>query len=299
MYRILGMVALLLVCAWALPAAAACPPAQYDLPRLRALKAGGFAVEDDAARNALARALVDCLSASDPELRDGIGFEAYFAWLRADRIDLATRRDLLQRLLARLSDSDDPQGVARPFAVLVLAEVLRTDRLAPWMEDGERARLFDAGADYLSGVRDYRGFDPALGWRHGVAHAADLMTQFAVHPSTDRARLDRLLGAIASQVRPRDMAYTHGESERLARPVLFAAQRALHTEAEWKAWIDALAAPAPLASWDAAWRSADGIAHRHNLRAFLLALYYGAQEGGDERFQRLLPAVRDALRAMP
>ena len=27
-----------------------------------------------------------------------------------------------------------------------------------------------AAAAYLSGVRDYRGYDETAGWRHGVAH---------------------------------------------------------------------------------------------------------------------------------
>jgi hypothetical protein len=94
-------------------------------------------------------------------------------------------------------------------------------------------------------VRDYRGFVAGEGWRHGVAHGADLLMQLALNPALDKAQLDRILGRVARQVAPPGQAYVFGEPERLARPVLFAAARGLHTEAEWTAWLAQAAAAPP------------------------------------------------------
>jgi hypothetical protein len=115
----------------------------------------------------------------------------------------------------------------------------------------------------------------------------------------DRAGLDRLLGAIAAQVAPRgEHSYIYGESERLARPVLFAAQRGLHTAAEWNAWLLDVAAPAPFENWNAAFTSSAGLARRHNVHAFVYALYATARESDDPKIQALVPGLSAVLKTL-
>jgi lipoprotein-anchoring transpeptidase ErfK/SrfK len=78
-----------------------------------------------------------------------------------------------------------------------------------------------------------------------------------------------MLLAVASQVSPdANLAYWAGEPERLARPVLFAAQRTLHTADEWSSFFREITDPKPLESWKVAFSSELGIRRRHNVRAF-------------------------------
>lgn len=283
-----------------LAAGAACPPPGWDRGELDALKAAGFAGLAPEAREALARGLVDCLADPDPTLRDGIAFEALSTWLRADpSLSLATREALLDGLQARLA-ATDAAGFEAPFAALVLSEVARTDRIAAWMPPARRAALVEASARYVEGLRDYRGYTDGEGWRHGVAHGADLLMQLALNPALDKAQLSRLMDAAAAQVSPAGAPpYVHGESERLVRPLLFALQRGLHDEAEWRAWLARVSAPAPMADWSEAYRSEAGLARRHNARGFLLALYAALDASGSEALQAKVPAVVEALRAVP
>jgi hypothetical protein len=281
-------------------AVADCPPAGRDRAGLDALKASRFDGLGDAPRQALALGLAGCLGDPDPALRDGIAYEALATWLRAEgALAPATRQALLERLTAQLS-ADDAAGFEAPFAALVLSEVARTDRVSPWMTPAQRQALVDAAASYVEGIRDYRGFTDGEGWRHGVAHGADLLMQLALNPALDKPQLTRLMAASRSQVAPPGAPpYVHGESERLARPVMFALQRGLHDEAEWSAWIDALVDPAPMAGWNEAYASEAGLARRHNLRGFLLALYAGLDASGSEALQARVPAVVAGLRALP
>lgn len=280
--------------------AGSCPPAGLDRASLESLKAKEFAVDDDAKRQALALALVPCLADPDPLLRDGVAFEAYATWLRGKKLDDATRNELLKRLTAMLqSDAKDREGFRQPFAALVLSEVARTDRIDAWMTAAQRTELVEEAAKYLISVKDYRGFDEHDGWRHGVAHGSDIVTQLALNPNVDRAGVDRLLAAVAAQITPPgEHAYIHGESERLARAVLVAAQRGLHGAAEWEQWLLAVSKPAPLPDWGAAYRTRAGLAKRHNLMGFLSALYVNARESGDENVQRLVPALQAAYKAL-
>lgn len=281
---------------WSL-AFAACPPAGQDRASLQALKAAKFAMADAAARNALAEGLLDCLGDPDPALRDGIAYEALAAWMRADAFDADELRKLRDGLYARL-DGEDADGFRKPFAALVLSEVARTDRIAPWMTGDERAAMVERASAYLESVRDYRGYENGAGWRHGIAHGADWAMQLALDPALDRAQLERLLAAVASQAMAADgHAYVFGEGERLARPVVFAARRGLIDEAAWKAWFAALVArlgPPQADYGDAVW-----LARRHDLVQFLEAAFTAAAQSQDPAIAALEPAVAAALEAVP
>jgi hypothetical protein len=277
---------------------ATCPPQGWTRSELLGLKAQQWTVADPSRRAALADALLDCLRDPDPVLRDEVAFEALQHWMRAPALEPDAVRAIGERLLAGL-EAPDPLGFGRPFAALVLSEVIRDDRMRGLWSAAQREAALERIGGYMASITDHRGFEPGAGWRHGVAHAADALMQFALHPALDRAALDRILEAVASQVAPPDgHAYVHGESERLVRPVLFTARRGLHDARGWSAWLGRLVArdaPAPDAP-----TTLDALARLHNLKGFVYALYASAQESRDPAIrERLLPAVRETLRALP
>jgi hypothetical protein len=77
------------------------------------------------------------------------------------------------------------------------------------------------------------------------------------------------------------------------------AHRGVFSSAEWSAWFEAIAAPAPLASWNEAFASQQALARRHNINAFLLEVYANASLSQDENIRALLPGAEAALRQMP
>ena len=276
-----------------------CPPAGWTSLRLVALKGDKFAIDDAAARRSLALALTGCLGDPNPAIRDGIAYEALTAWMRAGLLDRLTLIELRGRLMPMLSDVD-AQGFRGPFAALVMAEVARTDRINAWMSAEERDALVESAAKFLADVRDYRAFDPVEGFRHGVAHGADFVLQLALNPAVTKPQLDSLLAAIATQVAPRTLvSYTAGEPDRLARPVLFIAQRGLHSDQEWKSWFGPVLSPNPMAGWDEAFSTAPGLAKRHNTRALLLSLYAAASGTENAGVRQLLAPVREGLKLVP
>ncbi len=292
--RLLVMIASLFLAtvpAWA------CPPAGYDKPALQALKSNKLQMQDVAQRDALALALLDCLGAPDPELRDGIAYEFLAHWMRNGDFDAPMLRRLRDGLYAKL-DGEVGEGFVQPFAALVLAEVARTDRVKPWMAGAERGEMVDKAAVYVESVRDYRAYDDVQGWRHGVAHGADWLMQLALNPALDRGQADRMLAAVATQAVPAGgHAYVFGEPGRLARPLVFIAQRGLHTDSDWNAWFSALSTrlgdPA-LAYKDSGW-----LARRHDLAAFLQAVYVEADGSDNVNVRVLQPAALAAIRVLP
>ncbi len=274
-----------------------CPPENAPRETLRALARADWRLADDAAREPLALALLPCLASPDPELRDELALSALTTWMRAGVLPVAVARRFGEHALQTMA-APDGRGFDAPFAALLLAEVARADRLQPLWTDAERDQVLTAAEAFVASNRDYRGFDPGAGWRHAVAHGADLLMQLALNPALDRAQLDRILEAVASQATPSSHFYVFGEGERLARPVIFVARRALHSREEWTAWLGRIAlagvpergVPSTLAA----------LARLHNAKALLLPLYAALQEGGDAEMRaRLLPGLTAALRTLP
>jgi Protein of unknown function (DUF2785) len=277
-----------------------CPPAGMSRQQLVDLPAKEFAVADDARRQALALDLLACLGSTDPALRDKVAFEGLQAWMRGKQLSTATVGAIRDRLLPQLAaDYPDSAGVLRPFAALVLAEVVRVDRIEAFMTDEQLQQVVDAAARYLPSIRDYRGFDDREGWRHAVAHGADLIVQLALNPRTSKLQLNQLLAALATQVAPPgDHFYVYGEGARLAMAVFYIAKRKLHTTDEWRKWLEQVTAPVPLANWEDAYKSERGMVKHHNTITFLAMLYLNVREGGADVEELVFPELVAVMKQM-
>ncbi len=251
------------------------------------------------ASNADLDALAACLGDPDSAVRDGFAYTLWSEGLRGKQLRADQMRHALGRLTAMATAPDDRAGFAKPFAILALSEIARTDRIAAWMSDGEVHALAGTAAAYLRGVSDYRGFTAREGWRHGVAHGSDLALQLALNPRLTRADADLLLAAIAAQVAPAASPYYHhGESARLARPVLFFARRPDIDDAAWAAWFKALH-PDTGARWTDTYTNDAGLAAVHNTTAFANAIHVSAAETQDPQIRRLAPLAVELLKALP
>jgi hypothetical protein len=275
-------------------AQAQCPNDEWTRERLLELRSQEFVV-DDAARPDLSRLLVDCLGSPDPAIRDGVAFAALSTWLRAQALPGDTVVALRDRLLASLPQPDDAHGVRVSFAALALSEVARADRIQPLFDASQRAEMVTAAAHFMRTIDDYRGFDADVGWRHRVAHGADLTLQLAINPQMPADSVVILLEALATLISPNGVAYTQGEPERLARAVFFTHQREILSDAWWQAWLGRIAAPTPFPDWSTAQQDTTGIARRHDVLAFLYALHFAAVAADNERGELLQTQVLAAI----
>jgi hypothetical protein len=232
-------------------------------------------------------------------VRDGFAFTFWSEALRGKHVSPMLMRHANTRLQAMMAGPGDGAGFQRPFAALALSEVARADRIEAFLTDAELHALAGAGAAYLRGVTDYRGFVAGEGWRHGVAHGADLMLQLALNPRLTRADAGLLLGAIAAQVAPAASPYyIHGEPARLAGPVLYLARRPDIDDAAWTAWFQSLH-PDTGPRWRNAYAGDAGLAAVHNSTAFAFAIYISAAESQDPQIRRLAPLAVGLVKALP
>ncbi len=264
-----------------------------------AARDSAFTALGTAGRMALLQTLPDCLEHPDPALRDVYAFELLSLILRGEGQNAEILRPLKADLLARLASADaDPSGFRGPFAALALAEVARTDRIATWMSEAERSALITAAHAYLETLTDYRGYSEAEGWRHGVAHTADLLMQLSLNPQLTKPQAEAILAAIASKVGTPEHAYMFGESERLAAPVTYLAFKETFTAEEWSAWFAGLWPPEDPLREDA-YTSEAALRKLHNLKAFTQSVYINAVASNDDRMKPVAGAAFEFLNQLP
>jgi Protein of unknown function (DUF2785) len=246
-------------------AAAAAEPAKHPLEFWRQIKASDFAVPAGETPLPLLVELSDSLGSTDPDIRDGFGYEIPVAWIYTKKLlGPADLRVLLGRWTANLrsgiGDAAGDSVLLRSFSALDLSVLAAHDLQAPFLSPAEFDALLTAALAYLRDERDVRGYTPPVGWRHSCAHTADLLKFLARSPHLKAADHGRILDAVQAKVtRSGDPVYVWGEDERLARTLVSLVRRsdfdpaladpwlAAFTALHKKAWEGALPDPALLA----------------------------------------------------
>ncbi|WP_100643891.1 DUF2785 domain-containing protein [Alteromonas facilis] len=277
-----------------------CFSSEWDKKALLDLKSQAFEISEQEARDELALQLLACLAEEDPAIRDGVAYEALTQWLRSESLADDTIAVLHSRVADQLaSGKNDSEGFLMPFNALIFAEIVRVDRISPFLSDEQFNVSVLIATEYVKSVSDYRGFDEKEGWRHGVAHGADILLQLALNSRLNKSQADALLLAIASQVVPdNNHFYIYGEPRRLALPSLYVWLAGLHELQEWQTWLDEIVHPAPLDSWRQAYQSQTGLSQLHNVRQYLMQLLALVEGSENEKITQLKPSIINALKTV-
>lgn len=243
----------------------------------RAVVQNGYAAPAGASPDALAASLVACLTSTNPEVRDDVGYFALGHWVTRGLLSDETSRTLVRRLTGALTDGlgsvGDDRVFGRSFACAVLAALAGRDARTAFLAPPDTLRLGEAAVAYARGERDVRAFVPPSGWAHAPAHAADLLAALADHSALGAAHLARTLDALAVLLAA-PVAYRHGEPRRLAEAAARTLRRQVLPEGVVRAWGEALVDLAGGNDWSAGAAADDGLLNRrHNVTTFLLHLH--------------------------
>lgn len=225
--------------------------------------------EERSVADALAYDLLACLASPNSELRDTFGYGLYTYWLRNEQLSLSTRQFLFSELMNRLASDN---SLERSFSALILSELMRADAQNAFLASIERQQLLDSIAAALETETDYRGLDTELGWVHPVAHMADVLWRFALHPALTAAESRQILTAIQSKAISTDTAYAFNEGDRLARVVAILIRREVLTDAQWLEWLGEFEFRSDGSDWSTAFSSPAGMRELHNAKLFVRAL---------------------------
>jgi hypothetical protein len=223
--RILNAVLLLLL------AAPATAQPQPDRSTWVALAKGGFVVPDGRTAIDLLVSMNPLLASPDPVLRDDVAYSAAERWiLRDKRLAAADLQTLLSLWTKNLDDglgsTGDDRVFKRSFSALSLSVIASADLSTPFLDAAGVQAFFDRLLDYFQRERDLRGFDPARGWMHTVAHTSDALKFLTRNPRLAPGSDVRLLAAVREKIESHDAVFAWGENDRMALALQSAVCRA-------------------------------------------------------------------------
>jgi len=183
--------------------------------------AAHFKVPEGESPAALMSEVSGLLASPDPRLRDTYGYGIAEAWIyREPKLSAsdvrALARDWTANLRRGIGSKDDDTVFLRSFSALDLSLVAALDLKQICLTPSDFAELLDAALAYLAAEKDLRAYDPQKGWIHATAHTADLLKFLARNDKLPEAAQEKIVGAIEAKLRVADVAFTHGEDERLA-----------------------------------------------------------------------------------
>jgi Protein of unknown function (DUF2785) len=224
---------LALVLASPLSAGAAAPAEREarDPAFWEGIVASHYAVPEGESPASLMAELTTLLASPDPKLRDTYGYGIAVAWIYRDtKLSPPELKTLVSEWTANLGRGLGSTGTddvfRRSFSALDLSLLAALDLKRPFLAQADFERLLSAALDYLAGERDLRAYDATKGWIHATAHTADLVKFLARNDKLAAPEQQRIVDAIEAKLGGVDVAFTHGEDERLASALASLASRA-------------------------------------------------------------------------
>jgi len=245
--------------------------AAHEKPYWQTLRTNHFEPAADDPVLPLALEAAALLGSTDPELRDGIAYEAMVAWVYAQpRLDAAGLGQLRTTLVANarrgLGQEENDGLFLRSFSTLALSVLAATDLKRPFLTQSQFDELLDLAVAELGGERDLRGYVAGKGWGHATAHAADLLKFLARSHWLRLEQQARIVSAVAQRLRSAGRVFVWGEDARLAAALVSLARRPDADPAPFTAWFKRVAEEHE-AVWSGPFEPARYIAVRTQLNA--------------------------------
>jgi len=217
--------------------------------------------------------LFSYIGSTDSELRDTIGLEVFYNWLKQGLYSADYLRGFITRLIPNLQkgigETEGDSVFLRSFSALWLALIVEKDNEILAMEREDITPILEAALVYFAAESDLRGYVPIKGYAHAIAHASDLFGALVNSLHTNANDHIKILNCIASKLRDTTHGiYLYNEDSRMARTVTRIFVRNTLTMNQIKDWLASLSS-----EWNGAWKNEELARAYNNGRSFLRSLY--------------------------
>ncbi len=238
------------------------------------------------------------IGSTDSELRDTIGLEVFYNWLKQGIYSVDDIRGFIARLCFNLQigigETGSDSVFLRSFSALWLALIVNNDNETPVMEKEDITTILEAALAYFVAENDLRGYVATKGWAHAIAHGSDLLDALGNSLHTDANDHINILNCIASKLQDSThWKYLYNEDSRIARSITGIFERNTLNMDQIKDWLVFLSS-----DWNGAWQNEAGTRSYFNGRSFLRALYfYIITKKGDKvpNEETILKLLQDTL----
>jgi hypothetical protein len=228
------------------------------------------------------------LGSTELAFREQLVYPILDAWISRGYYAIDDISKMTMQLSHNLTKGLGEQGtdtvLLRSYSLLTLTSIIYEDGRRRWLEKSLVMQLFEDALMHLAAEKDLRGYDNEQGWLHAIAHSADYLFTFALHPLIEAHDLERIMHAVAAKIsEPVAHVYLYSEEERLTRTVMGVLQRGILPLAFFVKWLQQLIHAQGRTALNADFesgelmkivRSETETCVRHNIKQLLCSLYF-------------------------
>lgn len=192
--------------------------------------------------------MLEHIGTLDAELRDELIYPTFSRWILQENIlSTAQCRAILttalddRHLLFGLGEKDSDSVFTRAFSALLIPLLLIKHRNAPYLDCADVFHTKESLLRMIRGEKDRRGYVEGKGWAHAVAHASDALDDLAQCVEFGAQDLREMLEALKGFILDNSSAYSCGEDQRMATPLIAILRRGLIPEEVMQTWLSELA----------------------------------------------------------
>jgi len=250
--------------------------------------ANDYALPAEYSLASLTAELLIQLGATERVFREELAYPILDAWIcrgyypADDLYKMAMQ--LSHNLTKGLGEQETDTVLLRSYSLLTLTTIIYEDGQQHWLEQDLVAQLLEDALMHLAAEKDLRGYDNEQGWLHVIAHSADYLFTFALHPLIEAHDLERIMNAVAAKIcEPVVHVYLYSEDERLTRTVMGVLQRDILPLTFYVEWLQSLLYPQGRTALNTDFESGELMkivasemetCVRHNVKQLLSSLYF-------------------------
>lgn len=212
---------------------------QNELEKLLELPAIKINFKDDQVKF-----MLENIGDPNPQLRDDIIYTLFARGFSEDLFSDSQKKLIIdfyikdRGLFKGIDGAKSDKIFVRSFSALLGTILLDSDSQNPIFTDNQRLIIFQWSFEYVTRETDFRGFIPAKGWAHGIAHGSDLLGAALGHKNFKSIGIKNIFNPIEAIISKLKKPFCDEEETRIAYAYLCAIRAGTISEEMFIKFID-------------------------------------------------------------
>ena len=256
------------------------------------MKENSYQIDSQEASELLEKLLL-YIGDPDPKIRDGLVYPVLAHLLHDKHLESDKLNNVFQRLLSPvflrydMGNEEQNSVLKRSFSVLQLAILLYVHRRDNVLDKDVLLPAIKTILNYVEEETVLEGYDQEVGWKHAVAHSADLLAQIVQLEEASKELLETVWNLCQRKFLNAEYLFVSDEDERMTTALVASLQRNLLTEEFILEWVKRFTEGKPPTTFPEIYT------FKNNRKHLMQSLYFRIVE--DAKWKQVASALQSAI----
>ena len=190
--------------------------------------------------------LIEDIGNKDSHLRDNVIYPSLAHLLRDKHFENEEMKKIAEILISDqylsfdMDNKNEYSVLKRTFTSLQIAMLVYVHNRDKLFDKEFVKKMFNSVVEYYINEKDIRGYEPAVGWIHSVAHAADIFAQLVKCDELDVKDFEYMLDSINNKFKVNTYTFVSHEDERTVNAIFNLLEKDIISKETLLKWVNDL-----------------------------------------------------------